>query len=126
VALKCDSFEDFSKLPEAPVTAIASITYVDPEGATQTLAETVYEARLDGIEPHIVLKYNQTWPAIQPGSRITVTATVGYATAPEEIIHAIHLMIAHWDMNREATSELSLEQLPLGVEALIENHRRFA
>lgn len=126
VELKCDSFADFSTLPEAPVTAVASITYVDTEGATQTLAGTVYEARLEGIEPHIVLKYNQTWPAIQSGSRITVTATIGYATVPEEIVHAMNLIIAHWDMNREAASETSVQQIPLGVDALIENHRRFA
>lgn len=126
VTMKCASFADLSRLPEAPITSITSITYVDENGATQTLSASVYEARLEGIEPHIVLKYNQVWPPIQIGSRITVTAAVGYATTPEEIKHAVALIVSHWDMNREAASEASLEQLPLGVDALIENHRRFA
>jgi len=100
IALKCDSFADFARLPEAPVSAVA-VTYVDTDGATQTLATTVYELRGDELETAVVLKYGQAWPAIQAGSRITATATLGYATAPEPVAHAMLLHIADSFAQRE-------------------------
>jgi len=124
VALKCDAFEDFARLPEAPVTAVA-ITYVDTDGATQTLSTDVYELRSDDLEPSIVLKYNQVWPSIQLGSRITVTATIGYTTVPEDVGQAILYLAAHYFENREAVNIGStVADVPMTVDALLANHRR--
>uniref|UniRef100_UPI0037C099FF head-tail connector protein n=1 Tax=Flavobacterium sp. TaxID=239 RepID=UPI0037C099FF len=100
VTMRCDGFADLARLPEAPVTSITSITYLDTAGASQTLATTVYELRADGIDAGIVLKPNQTWPAIQTGSRITVTAAIGYATVPEDAYHAMLMLIGHFYENR--------------------------
>ena len=99
VATKCDSFEDFDRLPEAPVSAVA-INYVDTDGTTQTLSTDVYELRADPFEASIVLKYGEAWPSIQPGSRITVTATIG-ATPPEAVVQAMLLFIADSFHQRE-------------------------
>lgn len=104
VTFKCDSFSDMARLPEAPVTSITSITYLDTTGASQTLAGTVYELRADGLEAGIVLKSGQTWPATQPGSRITVTAAIGYSTAPEDLTHAMLMLVAHFYDNRSTVS----------------------
>lgn len=125
VVMKCDGFADLARLPEAPVSAIASITYLDTAGASQTLSTDVYELRADGIEAAVVLKYNQTWPAIQPGSRITVTATVGYAATPEDITLAMLMLVSQYYDNRNAVviGETAAE-LPFAVNALICNHRR--
>jgi uncharacterized phiE125 gp8 family phage protein len=125
VTVKCDCFADMARLSEAPVTSITSISYVDTAGATQVLATSVYELRADGIEAAVVLKYNQTWPAIQPGSRITVVAVVGHAAAPEAVVHAMLLLIGHWMENREAVSvgETS-SAIDMMVDALLCNHRR--
>lgn len=125
VTFKCDGFQDLARLPEAPITSVTSIAYVDTSGAAQTLSSTVYELRADGIEAGIVLKSGQSWPAIEPGSRITVTAAVGYATAPEDILHALLMLIAHWYESRStvAVGESGME-LPFAVSALICNHRR--
>lgn len=125
ITMKCDDFADLARLPEAPVTSITSITYLDTDGASQTLASTVYELRADGIEAGIVLKPNQSWPGIQSGSRITVTAAIGYATAPEEVSHAILMLIGDLYENRNATvvGESAME-LPFAINALICNHRR--
>lgn len=120
VAIKCDSFDDLAWLPEAPVQSITSIEYVDTSGASQTLASSVYEERLDGLDPQVVLKYGQTWPAIQPGSRITVTAVVGHATVPDDVLQAMLLYIEHLFTGVEMTA--------LGgwtdVDNLLFNHRR--
>lgn len=93
VAAKCDRFLDFSTLPIAPVQSIASIGYADSEGAPQTLSASVYELRADDLVGRIVLKPGQSWPAIQLGSRITVSAVVGYTTVPPEIVSAILMRI---------------------------------
>lgn len=124
VVMRCDGFDDFARLPEAPVSSVA-VTYVDTDGATQTLATSVYELRADGLESALVLKYGQSWPAIRLGSRITVTATIGYTDAPSAVVHAMLLLVAHWFARREAAGE-ALADVPFGVEALLTNYRRFA
>lgn len=125
VVLKCDAFADMERLPEAPVASVASITYTDTAGATQTLASSVYELRADGVEAAIVLKPDQHWPAIQPGSRITVTAAIGYQVPPAEVQLAMAMLTAHFYDNRSAVvlGETAAEY-PFAVNAMICNHRR--
>ena len=94
VSVRCDRFGDFARLPVAPVQDIESIQYVDADGAEQELPETVYELRAEGLEAAIVLKAGQRWPTIRPGSRIAVSALVGYRDVPPAIQHAMLLWIA--------------------------------
>lgn len=101
VAMKCDHFSDFAFIPEAPLQSVSGITYVDTDGASQTLSTDVYEVRADVLDVEIVLKYGQRWPSTQPNSRITVTAVVGYDTAPDPIRNAILLLVADAYCNRE-------------------------
>jgi uncharacterized phiE125 gp8 family phage protein len=93
VAVKCDSFTDMARLPVAPVISVASISYVDAAGDTQTLPTSEYEVRNEGLSPSIVLKFGKSWPAIRSGSRITVTAVAGFATIPADIVVAMMLFI---------------------------------
>lgn len=92
VTLKCDRFADFCSVPEAPLQSVA-ITYIDTDGAEQTLADTVYELRNDGLCSALVLKFGQSWPSVQAGSRITVTAVAGYEVMPPALKHALLLWI---------------------------------
>lgn len=125
IAVKCDHFDDLARLPDAPVQSITSIAYVDTAGDSQTLSNTVYELRSDGIEAGVVLKYDQRWPTPRPGSRITVTAVVGFTATPADIKQALLLIVGHLHANREAvvTGTIATE-LPLGVDSLLANHRR--
>lgn len=123
VIAKCDGFDDMARLPEGPVQSVTSIQYIDTAGTTQTLSTNVYELRADGIEAAVVLKYNQVWPAIRLGSRITLTAVVGYSAVPADVKHALLLLISHWFEHRQASGE-TMTPLPMGVEALLSNHRR--
>jgi uncharacterized phiE125 gp8 family phage protein len=100
VAVKCDSFADFAWLPVVPVQSIG-IQYVDIDGATQTLSTDVYELRADDLDASIVLKFGQSWPSIQKGSRITVTAVVGYSTTPQAVRQAILVLVSEWFETRE-------------------------
>ena len=133
LTLRTDDWADLENLPVAPVQSITSITYVDTDGATQTLATTVYEARLYGLEPSVVLKYNQTWPTIRMGSQITVTAVVGYGGAgssvPPAVIQAMKLMAADMFRFRETAqvgSVAGVYPVATTVENLLANHRKYA
>lgn len=106
VTVKCDCFGDMARLSEAPVSGVTSIQYVDTDGATQTLADTVYELRSDGLESSITLKYGQSWPTIQPKSRITLTAVVGYEDVPAAVKHAILLFLSGgYEMRENAAAD---------------------
>ncbi|RVG43589.1 head-tail connector protein [Sinorhizobium meliloti] len=122
VEVKCDSFCDMARLSLAPVQSVTSITYVDTDGTAQTVATSIYELRADGLEAAIVTKYGQHWPAIRPGSRITLTAVVGYADLPASIKHAMLLWIADAYENRENDTAPAWS----AFDALLCNHRRGA
>lgn len=94
LVMRCDAFTDFVRLPDAPLQSIASVTYVDTFGVTQTLPASVYELRSEGLAPSIVLKPLQTWPVRQAGTRITVSATAGWATLPPNIRAAVLLTLS--------------------------------
>jgi uncharacterized phiE125 gp8 family phage protein len=132
LALRSDDWADLENLPVAPVQSITSISYVDTDGATQTLAGSVYDARLYGLAPTIVLKFNQVWPTIQMGSLITVTAVVGYGAAadvPSDLIHALRLLLGDFYQFREtAQADQSGSSYPVAapVSAILANYRKYA
>lgn len=126
VTMACTSFCDFAMLPTGPVSAVSGIAYVDTAGVSQTLSTDVYELRKDGLNASIVLKINQSWPSIQTGSQIVVTAVIG-GSPPEAAVHATLLLVGHWFETREAVNVGNIvTEMPLAVEALLCNHRRFA
>lgn len=127
VTLRCDGFADFDKLPVAPVQALTSIAYVDVAGDDQMLDSAIYELRADQLTVSIALAYGQRWPMIQLGSRVTLVMDVGFETPPEDLVHAMMLLIGHWFTNREAVVTGTIATaLPMSAEALLTNWRRYA
>lgn len=125
IAAKCDSFADFQAVPFLPLGAVSSISYVSTDGTTQTLSADAYEARSDGLTASIVSTAGQSWPGIQSGSRITLTASVGYAALPAAIKQAILLLIGDFYANRE-NSGAPMVEAPHAVTALLANYRAFS
>lgn len=127
ITAKCDAFSDLRRLPFAPLQTLSSISYVDVDGADQTVSTSIYEVRVDGLDASIVLKFNQQWPVQRRGSRITVTAVVGYDDEiPPSISHAMLMLIAFWYAKREAATIESRETAivtPLGFDDLLVNFR---
>lgn len=121
--LSSDTFSDFSRLPVAPVTAIASIGYIDPDGASQVVPEESYELVSDGedgIEPAVIPAYGVSWPAIQPGSQITLTLSAGFVETPEPVHHAMLLWISDAFASREPEPSGAWTT----VDSLLCNYRR--
>lgn len=96
-----------------PIAAISAITYVDEDGATQTWSATEYQTSFASVPANTLLTFVEIRPAYDyeyPDIRSTdinpvrIQYTCGYdgaANIPEEIKHAIKLLVSHWFENRE-------------------------
>ncbi|WP_371346079.1 hypothetical protein [Ancylobacter sp. IITR112] len=94
VVARCDGFADFVRLPVAPVQSVVTVAYVDTAGDDQDLDAGAYDLRADGLEAAIVPAFGQSWPAIRPGSRISVTMVAGFDDVPPSLTQAMLLHIA--------------------------------
>ncbi|RJT32794.1 hypothetical protein D3227_25685 [Mesorhizobium waimense] len=117
VVVKADAWSDFTNLSVFPVQSIASIAYVDAVGVTQTLDAAVYELRGDAI----ILKYGQSWPSVQTGSLITVTAVIGATAVEPAVKHAILIRLADLYESRGSEDESGWT----AFDALLSNHRYY-
>lgn len=92
--------EQIIKLAHGPVTSITSITYVDSNGATQTLDPSTYILDTSDLVQRVAPAYGQNWPAArrQLGS-VKVTFATGYADAA-----SVPATIRSWMFNRIATA----------------------
>lgn len=71
--------QSWIELPMPPLRAVRSVTYVDSNGATQTLASNQYRAMTNGPRGVIVPEYGVSWPSVRPQtSAITVRFIGGY------------------------------------------------
>ena len=104
-----DRFPSTDRLyvPIRPVDSIASITYTDADGATQTWSGADYRLiDSDGLRPFITYVYGGGWPA---GVRfdlasVAVVFVAGYgvrADVPADLQQAIALLVATHYSDRE-------------------------
>lgn len=90
-------FPQVIHLQVAPVTAV-SITYLDVNGASQTLSTSIYQTDLNSTPVRIREDYAQVWPDTEcdTDNAVTVTVTCGYGTAadvPERAKEAIRVRV---------------------------------
>jgi len=68
-------------VPRVPLVSVSSISYVDSNGATQTLAASVYQVAPHRLPGLIGQAFNQFWPVARLQlDAVTVTFLAGYAT----------------------------------------------
>jgi len=128
--LVLDAFpESVITLDRAPVSAVVSVVYTDPDGVSQTLAPGGYQ--LDDItEPcRLVPAYGSSWPATRAQlNAVAVTYTCGYGApeaVPESIKRWMLLRIGALYENREEVltgRAITLAPLPF-VDALLAPYR---
>ena len=75
----------------------------------------------------IRLGYDQTWPTHRSTKdAITIEYVAGWTdreSVPEDLRHAMLWIVGHWNENREATTTMSLHDVPFQMKALIDNYR---
>lgn len=101
-----DAFIDAIELPFPPVQSIASVSYLDDDGAIQTVdAENYY---LDAMDPAwLVPAVGFTWPAArEQANAVTITYVTGYGDDPEDIPADIRswIMLRVGDLFRNRSS----------------------
>jgi len=116
------------KLDGGASTEVTAITYFDDAGAEQTLASADYILDAVARRPEIWRPANVSWPSVprRPGA-VKVTWIAGWASAddvPEDMLHAMRLLIGHWDQNREGVIVGTISsEVEAGIEALLRPFR---
>lgn len=129
IELRLPAFPDDDPilLPRPPLIAVASVTYVDTAGATQTLSSDKYTVTIDA-EGYgaIVLDPDEAWPDTDETPRaVRVTYTAGYGAAadvPRDIASAILLHVGSLYAVREAVAAAG-QVVPLAYESLLDPYR---
>lgn len=121
------------ELPMAPLLTVPTITYVDADGAEQTLSSTASPAQFEVSTPtgpravrgHVRPLYGEIWPSVryQPDA-VKIAYTCGYealgnppvATIPEEITHGRLLVIGELYKQRSESVHVS-NQSPALIRA---------
>lgn len=117
------------ELPRPRLLAVSSITYVDGDGATQTMSSSLYNDDDTNEPARLVLAYGESWPTTRDQiNAVTITYTAGYgstaAYVPDAIKHALKLLVGHFWENREATIVGTIvAELPMAVDALLGPYR---
>ena len=86
-----------------------------------------YTLSTDRTPARLVPDYSKTWPTArsQPDTA-TITFIAGYGAAadvPDDLKHAMKLLIGHWFANREAVAVGTLTVVPIAFSALIDSYR---
>ncbi|WP_341020693.1 head-tail connector protein [Brevundimonas diminuta] len=116
--LRCNTFSGADVLPYGPATEIVSVKYISPAGIEETLDADRYEIVAGGLS----LKEGASWPSLRGDAEgVRVQYQSGGDTAPASIQQAVLLLIGQWFRNRMAvnTGNLSVTEMPFGVEALL-------
>lgn len=76
-----EGYRDYTiRLPGPPLIAVSSITYVDTDGTTQTLATSGYQVDAESEPARIVPAYGESWPTTRAQlNAVSITYTAGYA-----------------------------------------------
>ena len=103
-ALSLPGFSDVMELPPGPIQSVASVEYLDSDGAEQTLSASLYALDLIGNPASIVRASDASWPATDDvPNAVTITFTAGFDDAEPvlaDIKDAVLDIVAWWYDNR--------------------------
>jgi len=110
------------RLPYSPLT-ITEVAYLQEDGSYVAAEATDYKADTIGKTPSIELI---TPPQVSGYNVVRITATAGFASnaCPQGLVHAMRLLVVHYDENRSQTiAPVPLREIPQGIYALVNTHR---
>lgn len=112
------------RLPMPPLQTVTNIQYTDDAGVTQTVTAAEYVVDASSTPGRIALADGYYWPTdgIDQIASVKVNYVAGYGLAvsvPQTIKQAMHLLIAHWFVNREAVAPGSFNEVPMAVGSLL-------
>lgn len=116
-------------LPLHPVQSLSGVRYFDENNAAQSAQLSDYRLISGDEFAYVELVSGATWPvAFDRPDAIGIEFTAGYGDnpedVPEDLRHALLLLIGHMYDQREATTPESVFEAPLGFEAMLNMERR--
>lgn len=127
--LYLDAFPWVILLPHPPFQSLVAITYVDTEGATQTLSSSVYDVDSTAEPARVAEAWEQEWPHTRREMRaVTVEYKSGYGDAaakvPQALRQAMLLLIGHWYEHREEVNIGNIvQEVPAAADRLLRMYR---
>ena len=111
------------KLPRPPVISITSVTYVDEDGVSQTMASGDYYLDDAQAPAWLLPVYDTEWPGTRAeANAVKVRYVAGYADCPELIRAWILLRVGTLYASREADSDKPAQPSPF-VDRLLDRYR---
>lgn len=109
-------------LPRPPLVSIDEVSYVDPDGASQTWDDALYVADVNAFPGRLYPAYNECWPDMRCQQQaLTIDFTAGHAdpeSIPRTWKQALLLLITHWYENPSMTTEADLKSTPMAFQSL--------
>lgn len=106
---------------------ITSVTYTDPDGVSQTLSPSAYEADTVSVPGRLLLAYEEDWPSTRARwDAVRVRYTVGWAAAdvPAPLRQALLLLVAQmYEQRVPEVTGASIGKLEFAVDALLSPYR---
>jgi uncharacterized phiE125 gp8 family phage protein len=127
-----DRFNRCLRIPLVPVNSIASVKYDDADDVEQTVDPSYYALLTDDLGPYVKFLDTYSFAAIHDGRpAVRVTYVAGYPTSdgawtgPDDIKHAMALLIRHWFDNPTAVVVgVTAQKMPISVDALLAKYER--
>lgn len=125
--LECFPDSDGVELPGGNLASITSVTYTDADGASQTLATSVYEADTVSVPGRMLLAYDQSWPSTRSQwDAVRVRYVVGWAVAdvPAPLKQALLLLVSQlYEHRTPEVTGVSMGKVGFAVDALLSPYR---
>lgn len=114
-------------IPIGPVISVDSVKTYDDSDTEYTFDSSNYYVDKNADYPRVVLRNSYTWPTtvLRAANGIKVTFTTGFSTVPEDIIHAIKLIVGKLYENRGDEKSGEGFTVPSTAMMLLSNHRQF-
>jgi uncharacterized phiE125 gp8 family phage protein len=118
-------------LPVCPVISVTSVTSYDAAGAGTVMSSAGYFLDKTSAPARLLLNDGYAWPSgLRRFNSLVVRYLAGYGTdgtnpdlVPFALRQAILLLASEWHERIEGTSDLSLEEMPFGIRALVDPYR---
>jgi uncharacterized phiE125 gp8 family phage protein len=128
-----DGFSQQLLLNKWPVDAASvEIAYIDTDGVERTISTSSLRVVTRDKITRVLAPVGTEWPATYAvPSSVAVTASVGFApptdetpsACPDNVKHAVRLLVGHFYRNREAASSAEIVDVPLTATDLLEAER---
>lgn len=118
------AFSSIMKIELGPVVSVDAITYLDPDGVSQTVAGESYYSHRDDRWTFVEPLPGNSWPTSVSARKdaVKIEFTAGWASSDprlEAIKQGAAMLIGHFMQNTSAVENSPHFKVPMGVEDIL-------